>query len=101
MVAAEYAWQTISEEDAWFVLNGSLYGMVYIEMLKNLTGDPRLVELSEKTLNAYKEKANEFLYPDGSWCYYSLNYLDGKKIINPTRKLAVEINAYASLYALT
>lgn len=97
----EYAWQTISEEDAWFVLNGSLYGMVYIEMLKNLTGDPRLVELSEKTLNAYKEKANEFLYPDGSWCYYSLNYLDGKKIINPTRKLAVEINAYASLYALT
>ena len=97
----EYAWQTVSEEDAWFVLNGSLFGMVYIEMLKNLTGDPRLVELSKKTLNAYKEKADEFLYPDGSWCYYSLNYLDGKRIINAAPKIAIELDACAGLYALT
>lgn len=97
----EYAWTTVSEEDAWFVLNGSLYGMVYIEMLKNLTGDELLIELSEKTFNAYKSKMDEFLYPDGSWCYYSLNYLDHQKIINPIRKVAIEINALDALYLLT
>lgn len=97
----EYAWCTVTPKDAWFVLNGSLFGMVCVEMLKNLTGDERLIELSEKALNAYKEKADGFFYPDGSWCYYSLNYKDGKKIINTIPKLLIELRAFHSLYFLT
>lgn len=97
----EYAWGTVTPKDAWFVINGSLYGMVCIEMLKNLTRDERLVELSEKALNAYKKKEKEFFYPDGSWCYYSLNYKDGKKIINNIPKLLIELRAFNALYLLT
>ena len=97
----EYAWTTVTEKDAHFVLNGSLYGMVYIEMLKNLTGDPRLAELSEKTLNGYKAKADSFFYPDGTWCYYSLLNVDGKKTINWIPKLAIEVDTLRALYLLT
>ena len=97
----EDAWATVTEEDAYFILNGSLFGMVYIEMLKNLTGDPLLVELSEKTLNAYREKADGFIYPDGTWCYYSLNSSDGTRTINQIKKSGIEIDALRSLYLLT
>lgn len=96
----EYAWTDMTEEDAWFVLNGSLYGMVYIKMLKNLTCDPMLAELSEKTPNAYQDKIEGFLYPDGTWCYYFLNNSDGKKIINNIGKLAIEVDTLYSLYLL-
>lgn len=97
----EYAWNTVTPQNAWFVLNGSLHGMVCIEMLKNLTGDERLIELSKKALNAYRKRSAEFFYPDDSWCYYSLNYKDGKKIINTMSKLLIELRAFHSLYILT
>lgn len=97
----EYAWKSVTEEDAWFVSNGSFHGMVGIELLKAITKDPRLEELSEKALNAYREKADGFQYPDGSWCYYSLNYVDGKKIINRNEKLLIETRALKALYLLT
>lgn len=96
----EYAWQNVTEEDAHFVINGSLHGMVGIELLKEITKDPRLTELSEKALNAYKDKADEFYYPDGSWCYYSLNSA-GEKIINQNEKLLIETRALKALYLLT
>lgn len=97
----EYAWQDITEDDAWFVLNGSLYGMVCVEMLENLTGDVRLTELSEKALNAYRTRADSFLYPDGSWCWYDLNSKNGQKNINSIEKMLIELRAYKSLYVLT
>lgn len=97
----EYAWKSVTEESAWFVSNGSFHGMVGIELLKAITKDPRLEELSEKALNAYREKADRFQYPDGSWCYYGLNYVDGKKIINTHEKLLIETRALKALYLLT
>lgn len=99
----EYAWETVSERDAAFVSNGSFFGMVAIEMLKNLTEDPRLIELSEKTLTAYKNRANQFYYPDGSWTFYSLNDVKepGSRVINTPGKLLIEIRSLDSLYRLT
>lgn len=97
----EYAWTSVTEEDAWFVLNGSLFGMVGIEMLYQLTGSPDLKELSEKAFTAYQERAELFFYPDQNWSYYSLNYLDGQPIINRYEKLLIEITSFDSLYQFT
>lgn len=97
----EYAWKSVTEEDAWFVSNGSFFGMVGVELLKTITEDPRLEELSEKALNAYREKAEDFQYPDGSWCYYSLNSSRGQKVINEPEKLLIETRALKALYLLT
>ena len=97
----EYAWRGVDEDSAEFVSNGSFFGMVCIEMLKNLTGDPRLEEVSEKALAAYEERAAEFYYPDDSWVYYSLNSPDGEKIIDTSEKLFIETRALKALWVLT
>lgn len=97
----EYAWKSVTEETAWFVINGSFYSMVCVELLKEITADPQLKELSKKALNAYREKADSFYYPDGSWSYYSLNSLDGQKIIISPQKLLIETRALKALYLLT
>ena len=52
----EYAWKSVTEESAWFVSNGSFHGMVGIELLKAITKDPRLEELSEKALPIGKRR---------------------------------------------
>lgn len=103
----EYAWKDVTEDDAWFVYNGSLFGMVCIQMLEELTGDERLTELSEKALNAYRTRADQYLYPDGAWCYYDLRcYYDPdsvppQKTINTIVKLLIESQSLYALYQLT
>jgi len=97
----EYAWNDITTEDAWYVYNGSLYGLVCIELIAKCTGDERLIELSDKALNSYKEHADEFYYSDENWCWYSLNYTDGNPIIDRSEKLFIEIRALKALYILT
>ncbi|MBQ6206053.1 MAG: hypothetical protein IJK52_03125, partial [Oscillospiraceae bacterium] len=97
----EYAWKTVTEEDAWFTLNGSLFGMVCVEMLKNLTQDAGLTELSEKALAAYRNRMDAFLYPDGSWFKYSLNGPDGAYVVNRPEKVFIEINSLRALHILT
>ena len=97
----EYGWRGVTEETAWFVLNGSLYGTVCVKMLANATGDERLIEFVEKATNAYRTYLDYFYYPDGNWCWYSLNYKDGAPIINRPEKLYIELRALKSLYRMT
>ena len=97
----EYAWKDVTEDNAWYVYNGSLYGMVSIELLKNCTNDSRLHELSNKAISAYKKHSKDFYYYNHDWCWYSLNGSEGIPIINLSEKLFIEMRALSALYLLT
>ena len=97
----EYAWKNVSSEDAWYVYNGSLFGMVCIELLKKATGNPLLYELSANAYNSYLNHSKQFLYKDGNWCYYALNSVTRNPIINRSEKLFIEMRALKALYILT
>lgn len=96
----EYAWAEASDDTARFVLNGSLFAMTCIQALEIATGDPRLTDLTEKALTAYQRKADEFYYPNGQWCCYSLND-SGKKNPDWGEKLLIEMTSLDALYYMT
>lgn len=97
----EYAWTDVTEETAWYVLNGSLFGMVALQALAILTEDTRLTELCEKAATAYALKLDGFDYPNGQWCYYELLSSSGVKNPNRQQKLLIEIRALEALFHMT
>jgi hypothetical protein len=97
----EYAWRGVTEETAWFALNGSLFGMVAITMLERVTNDIRLAMICEKAEAAYCHLIDNFDYVDKKWCWYSLSYLDDRPIINTIEKLIIELRASKALYLMT
>lgn len=97
----EYSWKSVTEKDAWFVLNGSLYGAVCLKLLECVTQNPKLKELNKKIVEAYEKKVQHFMYKDKQYCWYSLNYRDKRPIINQIIKMIIEIRASKALYRLS
>ena len=92
----EYAWDNITEKDAKFVLNGSLYGASMAAFVAAYTKDGELRELVLDQIKAYQEATYMFENQERSWYYYAI--LPHTK--NTAPKLYIEINAFNSLAIL-
>lgn len=98
----EYAFDGVTQDNAWYVYNGSLYATLAIQILAQHTGDERLFEVVEKATNAYKHFSDKFYYDDRTWCYYALNsYTNEGKVIDFYEKVWIERTACEALYVVT
>lgn len=97
----EYAWPDVTAETAWYVLNGSLFGMVSLQALAVVTQDERLMELCTKAVAGYQLLQGEFIYPNEQWTYYALNSVSGDKNPNRKDKLLIEMTCAQALYTMT
>lgn len=78
----EYAEQSTTEENAEYVINGSLFGYQALEMLASVCEDKELYGILDKILYNYEKKSPDYIYNNEEWLWYSLN----PKIINQGKK---------------
>lgn len=92
----EYAWQNVTEEDAWFVLNGSMYGACATAYIAAYLENEELRDLVLEQLLLYEEKISLYKNNERNWYYYQLNPL----VINQAIKPYIEDACFGSLIEL-
>lgn len=89
----EYAEKKITEENAEYVYNGSLFGYQALEMLASVCEDEELCNILDQILYNLQKKSSKYIYNSGEWLWYCLN----PKIINQEEKVIRELHALESL----
>ena len=89
----EYAWSGVSQDDAFMVLNGSLFGACGTAYIAAYVGDKELRSIVNEQIALYQEKMHKYERNNRSWYYYMLNPLT----INQSVKLYIEITSFLSL----
>lgn len=93
----EYACVDTNEDNAEFVLNGSLLGTLATYMLAEATQDKDLWKLLEEQIENYKELSLHYLYENNEWCYYMLN----EKRVNQPHYIIYEIRLLDALFEVS
>lgn len=89
---SEYAWDSMSEDDEFYVLNGHLYALHAIKMLANATEDTAMDDLYQCGLRATKARAAEYAMGT-QWALYMLH----PKVINQTHCVIFETMQFDAL----
>lgn len=89
----EYASADLNEENAWFVLNGSLVGALASVIIADIYQDEELQTILDKQTQAYKAYSDKFFYNNNTWCYYMLN----PKTVNQPHYVIFESKLFKSL----
>ncbi|MCD6681077.1 MAG: D-glucuronyl C5-epimerase family protein [Burkholderiaceae bacterium] len=92
---SEYAWDGMSQDDEFHVLNGHLYSLQSVRMLATALNSPDLEKLYRCGVQATKTKSAHFL-GDGIWPLYMLN----PRTIDQTHYVIYETMQFDALYEL-
>ena len=71
----EYADDTRTEDNSYFVLNGYLYALLGVKASYLITKNPALLKQYHSGLRAFNELSNRFFYKGDEWTYYMLKPL--------------------------
>lgn len=94
---SEYAWDGMSAEEEYFVLNGHLHALQSLLMLSRALGDEALARLYSCGLVGTKAYADRFLKAGDPWAQYMLT----PTTINQTHYVIFEMMQFDALYELT
>lgn len=92
---SEYAWDGMSQDDEFHVLNGHLYALQAVRMLATALDAPALAALYRCGVEGTKARSAEFL-PSGGWPFYMLN----PQTIDQTHYVIYETMQFDALHAL-
>lgn len=92
---SEYAWETMTQADEFYVLNGHLYALQAIRMIQQATGDSTLGALYACGLRGVKSRASSFDL-GSSWARYMLK----PSVINQTHYVIYETMQFDALSRL-
>ncbi len=94
---SEYAWEGMSQQDEYYVLNGNLLALQALKMSADALGRSDLNDSYNCVLAGTKARSNNFLNKDSQWPLYMLN----PPTVNPVHYLIFEAIQFSSLYELT
>lgn len=94
---SEYAWDGITRDREYYVLNGHLFALQSLYMLAQRLNDATLKERYECARKGVESRTSQFLSPTGNWPSYMLV----PKTIDPATYVVIEIVQFDSLHALT
>ena len=73
---SEYAWEGVTPENEYYVLNGYAFSLLALRIVASVTGDQHYATMYDYALNSYKNIHSRFYYADGKWTWYMLNPMD-------------------------